>query len=195
MAALLLTETVQHSLFFLHQPIFILYLDAKSAFDVVQLELLVKNLYHCGTDPTSLLVINNRLENRSTCLEWNKELVGPIQDERGLEQGGVNSGEFYKIFAKEQLHNAQSSGLGVQMNNLVISGIGQADDTALVSNCPHKLQNLLHLSSSFCSKYQVQLCPEKNKLQVMSTPRMAEKVYYQKMTSQIKLPGDTNQVH
>ena len=63
----------------------------------------------------------------------------------------------------------------------------QADDTALVSNCPHKLQNLLHLSSSFCSKYQVQLSPEKTKLQVMSTPRMAEKVYYQKMTSQIKL--------
>ena len=50
LAAILLTETIQHSLFSLKLPIFILYLDAQSAFDVVLRELLIKNLYFsCNT--------------------------------------------------------------------------------------------------------------------------------------------------
>ena len=95
-------------------------------------------------------MINNRLASRSRVIEWNEELVGPILDERGLEQGVVNSSELYKIFGKEQLSGAQQSGLGVSIgNNVVISGIGQADDTVLVSNCPHALWNLLELSLNF----------------------------------------------
>ena len=189
LAALLLTETIQHSLYNLKEPIFVIYLDAKSAFDVVLPELLVKNLYHCGTDEKSLLMINNRLTSRSTCLEWNKELAGPINDEQGVEQGGVNSGEFYKIFGKEQLENAQLSCLGVPLYDLVISGIGQADDTGLVSNHPQFLMNLLRLSLNFCSKYQVELCPEKTKLQVFSTKSMSHKVEYLKSNSEINING------
>ena len=41
LAALLLTETIQHSLFNLKEPVFVIYLDAKSAFDVILRQLLV----------------------------------------------------------------------------------------------------------------------------------------------------------
>ena len=65
--------------------------------------------------------------------------MGPINDEQGTEQGGVNSSDLYKIFGKEQLSLAQKSSLGVNLGNLTISGIGQTDDTALLSNSIHKL--------------------------------------------------------
>ena len=39
LAAILLTETIAHSLFTLKKPVFVLYLDAQSAFDVVLSEL------------------------------------------------------------------------------------------------------------------------------------------------------------
>ena len=94
------------------------------------------------TDPTE----QSRLSNRPTCLEWDKQLVGRINDECGVAQDGVNSSEFYKIFGKDQLSDAQDSELGVSMGNAVISGIGLADDTGLLANCPHALQNLLQLS-------------------------------------------------
>ena len=190
LAALLLSETIQHSLFTSHEPVFLLYLDAKSAFDVVLRELFVKNLYHCGTDEQSILYINNRLENRTTCLEWNREIVGPIRDERGFEQGGANSSDFYKIYGKEQLDTAQVSGLGVFMGKSVISAIGLADDTVLLSNSPHALQNLLHLTLTFCSKYHVQLCVEKTKLQVMSTKPMRFQVDYLKAVSPVNIEGN-----
>ena len=72
------------------------------------------------------------------------------------------------------------------MHDLVISGIGQADDTALVANSPHSTVNLLRLSLDFCSKYQVELCAEKTLLQVYSTRAMSQKVEYLK-SNQTKL--------
>ena len=50
--------------------------------------------------------------------------------------------------------------------NLAISGIGQADDTVLISNDLHNLFCLLELTILFCSKYNVELCAEKTRLQV-----------------------------
>ena len=148
LAAVLLTETIQHSLYclyFLKQPLFTLYLDAKSAFDVVLRELLIKNLFHANTSGHTLLYLNNRLENRETVIDWDGTLMGPVLDNNGLEQGGPNSTDFYKIFGEEQLSTAQLSSLGVSLGEITVSGIGQADDTALLSN---RIQNLMYLQGS-----------------------------------------------
>ena len=64
--------------------------------------------------------------------------MGPIADELGVEQGCVNSGDFYKMYSKPQLELAQTSQLGVPLaRDIVISAIGQADDTVHVSNNIH----------------------------------------------------------
>ena len=55
--------------------------------------------------------------------------MGPILDQQGLEQGGNSSSDFYKIFGREQLDLAQNSSLGVRLKNVVVSAIGQANDT------------------------------------------------------------------
>ena len=80
-----------------------LYLDAQSAFDVVLREILVKNLHMVQPLDQSLLFMNSRLSYRSTIVDTNGCLLGPILDERGLEQGGVASSDLYKIFSREQL--------------------------------------------------------------------------------------------
>ena len=85
LTALLLTETIQHSLYSLKQPIFVLFLDAKSAFDVVLRELLIKNLFNINKSCShSLLYLNHGLDNRQTFLDWDGQLMGPIMDEQGL---------------------------------------------------------------------------------------------------------------
>ena len=70
------------------------------------------------------------------------------------------------MFGCEQLTLAQKSGLGTKLGILNIAAIGQADDTALISNDIFNLFYLLKLSQGFCSKYLVDQCPEKIKLQV-----------------------------
>ena len=166
-----------------------LYLDAESAFDNVVRQLLVRKLFLTGTTDQSLLFINQRLENRNTYLDWDKKIMGPIYDEKGVEQGGVNSDHYYKIFGKEQLSLSQDSNLGVSLHGITISAIGQADDTVLVSNSLQSIQNLLDLSLDFCRRNHVSLCIEKTKLQGMGPQSMAESMRYMKMTSHVNIKG------
>ena len=122
-------------------------MDAKSAFDKVIHECAIRNAYLAGTSDQGLLYLNSRLKSRKTYVEWNKVLMGPINDTMGVEQGGVNSDRIYKLCNNVQLTIAQKSVLGVQMGEgVVVSSIGQADDIALVSNCLHKLSSLLILA-------------------------------------------------
>ena len=67
--------------------------------------------------------------------------------------------------------------------------MGQADDTALVSNDVHQLQCLLDLSLLYCQKHQVQLSAEKTKLLVFSKEE-SDSLKYIKMMSPIHI-GET----
>ena len=88
LASLLLTETIQFSSFTTKKPVYALFLDAKSAFDRVLRKILIRNLYLAGTDDQRLIYIDERLRNRQTYCEFDKIMMGPINDTRGLEQEG-----------------------------------------------------------------------------------------------------------
>ena len=167
LAAILLTECILYSNSTLKLPTFALYLDAMSAFDVVLKEILIKNLFFTQGLDKSLLLVDSRLDNRVTYVDWDGCMMGPIHDEQGLEQGGTNSSEYYKIFGKEQLDSAQRSKLGIWIGkNICVSAIGQADDTVLVSNDINNLLLLLQLTITYCERHFVDLCAEKTRLQV-----------------------------
>ena len=93
--------------------------------------------------------------------------MGPIFDRWGLEQGGKNSSDFYKIYNNIQLEVVQESELGVDLggpNTLVVSAIGQDDDVVLVSSDIQALQCLLDISVQACAKHHVSLRADKTKL-------------------------------
>ena len=52
--------------------------------------------------------------------------------EQGLEQGGINSSDFYKIVGQDQLNTAQASSLGVPLGPITGCGVGLADNTGLL---------------------------------------------------------------
>ena len=179
LAALLLTETIQYSLHISKEPLFLLFLDAKSAFDTVVARFLIRNLYCTGMEGKSLLYIDKRLHNRLTYCTWGSELMGPIRDERGLEQGGCNSSDNYKSYNNDLLKRIQKSQQGVKLGNgLTISGVGQADDVALVSNNIFGLFNILHLALKFCQEFHVELCADKTKLLMLSNNIKNPPIYY-----------------
>ena len=84
MAALLIAEVVQFSLNVSDSPVYLLILDAQSAFDRCLRQVLCTELYMTGTDGSALLLINNRLMNRKTVYQWNGEMLGPAQDITGF---------------------------------------------------------------------------------------------------------------
>ena len=154
MAALLLTTTIHHSLQ-AKKPLFVLLLDAKSAFDLVLRQILVRRLYLDTEKDQRIRYWDLRLSNRKTYCQWENQLMGPIYDECGVEQGGPNSSEFYKIYNNEQIISAQDSGFGASIENVPVAAIGLADDTALVSHDASELQHLLQLSLNYCKNIKL----------------------------------------
>ena len=168
LAALLLTCTIQHSMQS-QKPLFVLLLDARSAFDRVLREILVRRLFLDTTQDQRISYWNLRLTSRQTFCAWDGQLMGPIHDKRGTEQGGPNSTEHYKIYNNEQLTEAQESGLGTSVGDSEVAAVGQADDSALCSNDIHQLQFLLNLTMNYCAKYQVELSASKTKLLIFNS--------------------------
>ena len=173
----------------LKKPYFLLLLDAKSAFDLIPKESVIVNAFKAGTQDQGLLYLNNRLGNRQTFCEWSKSLMGPIHDNLGVEQGGINSDRLYKLANNNQIRVAQNSLLGVDLGSSVISSIGQADDNALQANSIHDLHNLLILTLDYCERYNVTLVPEKTKLLAFSPPGCETSVEYAKNISPISIDG------
>ena len=187
LGALLITETISHSLSDLNLPVFCLFLDARSAFDLTVRELFVRKLHLLGTSGQRLVYIDNRLKNRKTFLEWDKTVLGPIKDELGFEQGGISSGEFYICYNNEQIQTAQESGLGVSVGPVDVAAVGQADDVVLISNDVHYLNFLLQLTLDYCKKYHVTLAPEKTKLVAFSKKSHKQLVNFQEQISPITI--------
>ena len=187
LAALLLTECIQYSLHVTKRPLFVIMLDAKSAFDKILKEFIIRNAFLAGSHGQGLLYLADRLSSRQTFVEWDKCLMGPINDTLGVEQGGCLSDRLYKLANNEQITVAQQSQLGVSLNNVVVSAIGQADDTCLISDCLHKLQLLLQLAVEYCTKYHVELVPEKTKLLCYTPTGLSSTTLYWKLVSPVSL--------
>ena len=189
LAALLVTEVIQHSLYVAQQPVYLLALDAQSAFDRCLRQILVCELFKAGMKDDAIKLIDNRLMNRSTVYEWDRELLGPAPDNTGFEQGGINSSDFYKLYNNQQLITAQNSELGVDLGSLVVSAVGQADDVVLCANDIHCLRLLVTLTESYCQNFRVKLVPSKTKLLAYSPPAKLHLVEYAEKVNPITISG------
>ena len=190
LASLLITEVVQHSLHVKDKPVFLLFLDAQSAFDRCLRQILVNELYKAGIDGAAITFIDRRLEHRATVYDWNGVLMGPGRDCTGFEQGGINSSKFYKLYNNQQLDTAQRSELGVGIRTTTISATGQADDVVLSANNLDNLALLVRLTESYCTKYRVTLVPNKTKLLAFYTSNHEQLVHHARAVNPIRIGGE-----
>ena len=72
-----------------------LLLDALSAYDRVVIEHAIRCAFLAGTQDEGLLYLDKRLRSRRTNIEWEKEVLGPIRDTQGVEQGCCASNKIY----------------------------------------------------------------------------------------------------
>ena len=168
-------------------PVFLLSLDAQSAFDRCLRQVLTSQLYKAGINGTALHFINNRLTNRSTVYQWEGTMMGPAHDDTGFEQGGINSSEFYKLYNNEQLVSSQRSRLGINVKSSVISAIGQADDVVHVANSIDDLNLLVKITENYCNKFRVTLVPSKTKLLVFENKEHKFQADLARLTNPIKI--------
>ena len=201
LAALAVTEAVLQGLHVNKEPVYTLLLDALSAFDRVIIEHAVTCAYLAGTVDEGLVYLDNRLRSRRTFIQWENELMGPICDTRGVEQGGCASDRVYRLVNNEQLETAQRSELGLDLGLAIsssgalerqtLSAVGQADDVALISSDLNSLKALLYLTKLYCDKYMVKLVGTKTKLLVFTTKQCEMKAKVELAINNIEVDGCT----
>ena len=189
LGALLVTETINFTIQNNDKPVYALFLDARAAFDKTVREIMVRTLFLLGTDGHRLVYLDNRLKNRKTFVEWDLKVAGPINDELGVEQGGVSSGDLYKVYNNQQFQNLQESHLGIQVHGQEVAASGQADDAVLLSDDIHSLRFLLQLTLDFCKKNHITLAPEKTKLVAFYNSKQKDLVDYQTSSISIAIEG------
>ena len=69
-----------------HQPLYIAFLDGKSAFDVVNRDILMRKLYHMGVEGAPWLLIRSLHEGSATAVEWEGSISEPFQVHQGVKQ-------------------------------------------------------------------------------------------------------------
>ena len=115
LAALAITEVVSNGLHVNKEHVFVLLLDAMSAFDLVVIEDAIRCAWDVGVQDEGLLYLDMRLRNRLMFVEWDKQMMGPFRDTRGVEQGGCASDRIYRLVNNEDLEVAHRSELGVDL--------------------------------------------------------------------------------
>ena len=141
-----------------------MYLDARSAFDLLVIAILLRRQYIDGIKDDIWNYLDQRHKNRITYIKWDQKLLGPIHDNRGGEQGGINVSDLYRTYNREQLTTSDMTGLGAYIGSTHIAAIGQADDVALISTSPYALISLAKLTVLYYQKYFVQLAEEKTQI-------------------------------
>ena len=193
LASLLVTEVTQYSLNVSNKPVYLLILDAQSAYDRCLRQILCTELFMTGIKGAALLLLDNRLKSRATVYQWEEQMLGPATDSTGFEQGGINSGDFYKLYNNEQLKSAQNSALGVNIGSSTISAIGQADDVILAADNLDSLRYLARLTERYCANFRVKLVASKTKLLPVYKPRHESLVEYAKLVNTVTIDETTVQ--
>ena len=87
-------------------------LDAKSTFDVVNHDHMLRRLFHIGVQDKHWTLISSLHRDASSVVKWFWEQSTSFKIHQGVCQGGIVSTDIYKILQNPLLNSLQHSGLG-----------------------------------------------------------------------------------
>ena len=87
-------------------------------------------------------------------------ILGPIEDQVGVEQGGVTSSELFLLQGSKEGITMQKSGFGIDLGGVSVAAISQADDTCLLSYTVDGLQSLATIAYNHTDSHCVKLVPK-----------------------------------
>jgi hypothetical protein len=146
------------------QVLYIAFLDAKTAFDVVSHNSLARKLYLDGAKGDLWRLLLSLHEQATTRVKW-----GSIQSEleaftvkQGVMQGGILSTVFYKRYNNTLLDQLHQEKHGVYLGDIHCPAPTCVDDIALVAHSPLELQIQMDIALQYSCMKHYELQPSKS---------------------------------
>ena len=130
-------------------------LDGDSAFEVVDRQIQLRELYLAGeTDQFSRYNISS-YENTQTRIKMNHKISLPLSETLGVGQGKIRSSDHYKVYITPILNTLENASLGINIGPINVGFCCVADDLYVMSDEPTKLQCQLDLCQDYGMKYRI----------------------------------------
>ena len=124
------------------KPLYLAFLDVKSAFDVVSHGSLLRKLFHIGVEGATWTLIHSLHQDAESIIKWNGAYSEAFKVQQGVRQGGILSTDLYKLYGNNLLDRLKLPGIGVHIGEIPCVAPVCADDMVLASDRRDALQSL-----------------------------------------------------
>jgi hypothetical protein len=138
------------------------YLDAKTAFDVVDHNSLLRKLYHMGIGGGLWNILYSFYEDASSVVKWMGKASNEFTIEQGVRQGGILSADLYKVYINQLLDRLYHCGFGAKIGDIVCNAPTCADDLSTLSDSDQELQILCSIANDYSLMERYELQPKKS---------------------------------
>jgi endonuclease/exonuclease/phosphatase family metal-dependent hydrolase len=167
-AALIMQESIMEAKT-RKRPLYIALLDAKSAFDVVSHNSLLRKLYLSGIQDELWSIIANTFCDATSVVKWNGLISKPFEIHQGVRQGGILSTDQYKTYINDLLDRLQQTSHGTKIGDIHCPAPTCADDVALMADTREDLQAMLDLCHDYSQYERYRLQPAKSMVLVYNS--------------------------
>ena len=151
-------------------------LDGVSAFDIVNRQIQLRELYFAGDTGKHWQANYFEYNNSKTKIKMNNKLSSELEETLGCKQGSIKSGDHWKIYISTLLETMDSANLGVSIGPINVGVSCCADDVLAMSDDQHKLQCLLDIASKTGGMFKIQYGASKTKI-IVSGPEIDQGYY------------------
>ena len=140
------------------RPVYAVFLDVKSAFDVVPHDSLLRRLYHTGVEGWTWSLIHSLHSEAVSVVKWQGNYSQPFKVKQGVRQGGILSTDLFKVHGNTLLDRIQETGKGCYIGEICCAAPTCADDMLVLTDVEYAMQFLLSIAvdNSIMEKYLLQ---------------------------------------
>ena len=146
----------------LNTPVFLCFVDIKSAFDRLSYWKLLSKIIDRGAP---LLIVN--LLKFWFCMQdlrvgWGNSLSELFKMKNGIRQGSILSPHFFNIYVDDLNYALNGSRLGCHIANRPMNNLSYADDLVLLAPSASAINDLLKICDTFANSHYIIFSPTKS---------------------------------
>lgn len=148
---LLLTEAIVESVD-VGKPLYIAFIDACKAFDVVWHDLMLVKLHDACLQGRKWTFLSNWYQGLESLVKWEGKLSTAFCEKQGVQQGGILSPTAYMHFLNPVLNCIAENNVGLQIGSIYSGLVAVADDVLFMADDTEDLQCQLHVQSEYAKR-------------------------------------------
>ena len=160
-AALIITESIAEARD-CKTPLFITFLDASKAFDVVDHSILMSELHEMGVSGDLWLILQQLYNRPTTSLKWKDAISESFTVQQGVRQGGASSAPLYKVYTNALLNQLEEHVQDHKIGTINIPAPTCADDMAIITHHPANMQAAVDIVDLYSREHRYRINPTKS---------------------------------